>query len=78
MIDSILDSVHVVVDGQSLDHDRPKGLLRGKKSSDLRVALGYEKIKTKNVLITEVNIFSTSNTEKRMKELTNPSSNIQP
>ena len=34
--DSILDSVHAVVDGQSLGHDRPKGLLRGKKSSDLQ------------------------------------------
>ena len=75
-INSSLDSVQVVVDGQYLDHDRPKGLWRGKKSSDLRVSLGYDKNENKNVTITEVNIFSTSNTEKRMRELTTPSSNI--
>ena len=76
-IDRILGSIHLVANGQTLNHDRPIGLLGGNKTSNITLTVGYHEddngnIFEHNATISDINIFSSNLSVKRMEELTTP------
>ena len=75
-IDRILGSLQSVVDGQTLNHDRPVGLLGENKTSNITLTVGRQNssglIGEHNVKIYDVNIFSSNLSVNKMEELTTP------
>ena len=77
-IDRIIGSIQIVVNGQTFNHAKPEGLLGRNKTSNITLTLGYQDSSgwtpelEHNVMISDVNIFSSNLHVNKMEELITP------